>query len=78
MIEGASAMGSFARVDNLATEIANAVQYDRELAREVARSNLVTLYNEAIEEAAAAAEKALSFQDRVLIGTIIRGLRMVD
>jgi len=71
-------MGSLARVDGLATEIANAIQYDRALAKEVARSNLITLYNEAIEESAAAAEKALSFPDRVLIGAVIRGLKLVD
>jgi hypothetical protein len=71
-------MASLARVDSLATEIVNAFQYDKGLAKEVARSNLVTLFNEGIEEAAEAAEKALLFSDGVLIGTIIRGLRMAD
>jgi hypothetical protein len=71
-------MTSLARVDNLATEIVNAFQYDKSLAKEVARSNLVTLFNEGLEAAAAAAEKALSFPDRVLISAIIRGVRMAD
>jgi hypothetical protein len=48
------------------------------VAREVARSNLITLYNEGIEEAAMAAEKVLSVSDRILIGTIVRALRIID
>ena len=75
---GANAMTSIARVDSLVTEIANAFQYHGALAREVARSNLITFYYERIEEAAIAAEKALSVSDRILIGTIVRALRIID
>jgi len=44
----------------MVTEIASAFEYDKQLARDVATSNLVLAYNSAIEDAAAAAGKAMA------------------
>jgi hypothetical protein len=71
-------MAAIARIESLATEIASAFEYDKALAKDVARSNLITFYNQAIEDAARVAEKAVGASDRILIGTIIRGLSIVD
>ena len=71
-------MSSLVRVDVLATEIANAFEYDKSLAKDVARSNLITFYNQAIEDAAEAAENVLPASDRILARTIIRTLLIAD
>jgi hypothetical protein len=67
-----------ARIEEIATEIANAFEYDKQLARVVATSNLVLVYNSAIEEAAAAAARAIGGPDRHLAIAVIRELRISD
>jgi len=71
-------MSSMVRVDALATEIANAFEYDKTLGSDVARSNLITFYNHAIEEAAKAAENVLPASDRILARTVIRTLLIAE
>jgi hypothetical protein len=54
------AVPTSARIATMVTEIASAFEYDKQLARDVATSNLVLAYNSAIEDAAAAAGKAMA------------------
>jgi hypothetical protein len=62
----------------MVTEIANAFDYDKQLARDVTTSNLVLAYNGAIADAAAAAEKAISAPDSQRVVAAIRELRITD
>jgi hypothetical protein len=62
----------------MVTEIASAFEYDKQLARDVATSNLVLAYNSAIEDAAAAAGKAMVGPDSHLVVAVIRVLRITD
>ena len=71
-------MSSMARVDALVIEIENAFGYDKSLARDVARSNLITFYNQAIEDAAKAVERLFPASDGVLARTVIRALLIAD
>jgi hypothetical protein len=60
------------------SEIANAFEYDKHLARDVAFSNLVLAYNCAIEDAAAAAEIVAAAPDGNRVVAAIRELRITD
>ena len=71
-------MSSVARVEAMAVEIENAFAYDKNLARVVARSNLITFYNQAVEDAARAVERALPHSDGVLARTVVRALLIAD
>ena len=68
-------MSTSARIEALAPEIANAFDYDKQLGGGVGSSNLITLYNDAIE-AAAAAEKTLAESESSRVGAVIRDLRI--
>ena len=60
------------------SEVANAFEYDKDLARDVVISNLVLAYNLAIEDAAVAAKNLAATPDGERIVAAIRELRITD
>ena len=71
-------MPTSARLAKMMSEIANAFEYDKHLARDVASSKLVLAYNCAIEDAAAAAEIVAAAPDGDRVVAAIRELRITD